>query len=296
MGCCTDYKVASETGAGVLAQAYVPGIDGLRAIAVLSVLIYHINPSLFPSGFVGVDFFYVISGFVVSLASSTLVARTPFHLLLAFYRRRLVRILPASLIMLLATTLLATLFIPITGRLTSTDLTGVAGVVGAANLILWWAAGDYFSAGSELNPYTHMWSLGVEEQFYIIFPLFAVGLWMNGKQRLRYVATLGLGILCLLSLVVAALTTFHAPTFAFYMLPARLWELGTGVLLFSLVANRSDSISPVWIKLISTVAIVMLAFSLVATRSTAFPFPGALAPVFSAALLIYVCKVAPQSH
>jgi peptidoglycan/LPS O-acetylase OafA/YrhL len=287
-------EVVGEWNLGARSHAYVPGIDGLRAIAVLSVLIYHIRPTLLPGGFVGVDFFFVISGFVVSLATSTIAAPTAWQLLLAFYRRRVIRILPASLLLLLATTLITVLFIPLTGRITSTDMTGVAAVFGAANLALWWTAGDYFSTGAELNPFTHMWSLGVEEQFYVIFPIFAVGLWLSNRRRLRYATTLGLGILCLLSILIAARATSYAQAFAFYMLPARFWELGVGVLLFQAIESRRVSSAPPWIPLISVVAVLLLLYSLVAVGSTDFPFPGALAPVFAAVVLIYVSTVAPR--
>lgn len=276
-------------------HVYIAGIDGLRAIAVLSVLAYHIHPATLPGGFLGVDLFFVISGFVVSLTTSTLDARNNLKFFLSFYRRRIIRILPASLAVLLVTTLLATLFIPITSPLTATDMTGVAAVVGTANLMLWWTAGDYFSAATELNPFTHMWSLGVEEQFYVVFPLFATGLLLSHRRQLWNAATIGLALLCFLSLAIAAHTTHHAPAFAFYMLPARLWELSVGVLLFRAIANRPANAAPAWIALVSMIALGLLSFGLVAIGSTDFPFPGALAPVSSAALLIYVSTTTPKA-
>jgi peptidoglycan/LPS O-acetylase OafA/YrhL len=152
-------------------QYHAAFIDGLRAVAVLSVIIYHLNPTLLPGGFVGVDIFFVISGFVVSYSISEFAPLGTWRSLTRFYARRFARIMPALLVCLLITLLLSALFIPDAYLSHANYETGLRAFVGLSNVKLAQISGDYFSPISSFNPFTHTWSLGVEEQFYLFFPI-----------------------------------------------------------------------------------------------------------------------------
>jgi peptidoglycan/LPS O-acetylase OafA/YrhL len=254
---------------------------------------------LLPGGFVGVDLFFVISGFVVSMTTKRLAPLGFKRLLLAFYRRRVIRILPAALFFLLATQLIAVLFVPVRERLTVADMTAAAAAAGVSNIILWLKAGDYFSPGASLNPFTHTWSLAVEEQFYVLFPAFALLIWKH-RDNAR-AGGWGISILAvctMASLAVSARLTELYPVFAFHMTPARFWELAAGILLFIFVDRdaRQDVPKvpkPGLVTLLSLIGAALLVLSLWLTGST--PFPGALPPVCAATVLIYVVFVAPTS-
>ncbi len=280
-------------------KSYITGIDGLRAIAILSVLIYHTNPGLLPGGFAGVDLFFVISGFVVSMATSAHRSEGFGELLLAFYRRRVVRILPAALVFIVVAQLLAILFVPVSSKLTVPDMTAAAATVGFSNVVLWAKAGDYFSPATELNPFTHTWSLAVEEQFYFLFPFLAYLMW--GRHGGGGAARGGVALLVVLtgaSLAAAVYFMRADPTFAFYMLPARLWELAAGVLLFRAIQTRRERLTALtqrhgaWLSL---AGVLLLAGSFAWLKPAFFPIPGAVAPVLGACLMILVVTVAPQA-
>lgn len=264
----------------LLTGRYVSAIDGLRAIAVLAVVLYHVDPTWVPGGFAGVDIFFVISGFVVSLASSTL-DRTRFSRMVSgFYRRRVIRIVPALLVVIMATQVLSVLVIPaLPKRSWDGDWTGLASIFGLANVQLWRTSAGYFSAGPDLNPYTHMWSLGVEEQFYLLFPLLGFWLLYRPKHTARGAAVVA--VLSLASLLAAALSD---QTFAFYMVFTRFWELGTGVLLWALLSRYAPPR-----RLSAVIAITgtgLLAAGLLASDPLRFPWPLALLSVAGTALLI----------
>lgn len=290
-------EFSGERGRHARGHTYIPGIDGLRAAAVLSVLVYHINSSMLPGGFVGVDIFFVISGFVVALATSNISARELSGMLLSFYRRRVVRILPAALVFIVVTTILSMLFVPVTASLTVSDMTAISAIGGMANILLWLKSGDYFSTGSELNPFTHSWSLGVEEQFYFIFPFIAFYLWISRGTLSKYAALLLVSI-SISSLFVAAYATWHHPIFAFYMIPSRFWELAAGVLLYvaigkisrggNTVASGRSSIA------VGIMGMILLLAGFAFVDSQDFPFPGAIIPVFAAVALIYSVTSSPD--
>jgi peptidoglycan/LPS O-acetylase OafA/YrhL len=205
---------------------YKPEIEGLRALAVIAVIINHFNKALLPSGYLGVDIFFVISGFVI--CSSLLQTSTIglIDLLTTFYVRRIKRLVPALLFCVFASSVITSLL------LTSPDLslrTAAASVFGVSNLYLLRRATDYFSASAETNIFLHTWSLGVEEQFYLLFPiLFWLGRSFVNRNRSVFVLT---GIFSALSLSgFIYLYTFDQPA-AYFLMPARFWELGAGCLL-----------------------------------------------------------------
>lgn len=154
---------------GKFAIRYVPAIEGLRTIAVGAVILFHLGVEWIEGGFVGVDIFFVISGFVV--AASVLNRRFDrFRDFIAFfYARRMLRILPALIVCLLGTFLLSALFVPSVWLSDANERTGFAAVFGLSNIVLALNSDFYFSPRTDFNPFTHTWSLGVEEQFYLVF-------------------------------------------------------------------------------------------------------------------------------
>jgi peptidoglycan/LPS O-acetylase OafA/YrhL len=265
---------------------YIAGIEGLRGISVLAVVLYHLDERLLPGGFVGVDIFFVISGFVVALATSTVQAGSIWKLTSTFYRRRFLRILPAALVFLLVTQLLAVLFIPTVNRLVDGDRTAAAAAFGMSNLVLWWWASDYFSAGPELNPFTHTWSLAVEEQFYLTFPFFFWLIW-RGSDRLRGKGLWLLGLVALASIIAAMLLTQSKPTLAFYLLPTRFWEMAAGVLLFAWI-GRGRAIAGGTMIALQGIGLASLIAALVFSDPARMPFPDAMMAVVAALALICV--------
>ena len=267
---------------------YIPGIDGLRAIAVLSVILFHLDASLLPGGFIGVDVFFVISGYVISrsLAKSDTTSFRIF--VLDFYKRRVLRIFPALVVCLMLTSLFSTLFIPNDFWLSNFNKgTGLWAFFGVSNFYLVSHADGYFSTRTPFNPYVHTWSLAVEEQFYVFFPL-VFHLWLRlraqGSRHHRIVFSI-LPVIALLSLAVAAYETQFAHERAYYLLPSRFWELASGAMLYQFHTYRSayfDNASH-WINPIG-LFVLIIGFGF-ATEAN-FPFPWALVPVLGAILLI----------
>lgn len=169
------------------------------------------------------DLFFVVSGFVISQSLASRTHASLGAMLLDFYRRRVLRLLPALLAMLMATFVLSALFIPRAWRNEQFDQTGWAALVGFSNIVLAGQQDDYFSPGAELNPFLHTWTLGVEEQFYLVFPLLFF-VWLRGRERWPWSRWLLL-VLTVLSLAWAGWQAQSAPAAAFYLLPARFWEL-----------------------------------------------------------------------
>ena len=254
---------------------YVPGIEGLRAVAVLSVLLYHLNDALLPGGFTGVDVFFVISGYVIA---KSLQAGSPAPLgafILGFYKRRILRLVPALLFFLITLSVACALFIPDAWLSAGNNETALWAFFGVSNFYLLHSADGYFSLRIPYNPFSHTWTLAVEEQFYAVFPVLFY-LWL--KRRMTWL----LPTLALASLLVAAYQASASPLAAFYLLPGRFWELAAGALLFQ---AQSDGRLP-WAPWLMPAGIALLSVGLLFAKPASFPFPWALAPVAGTVLLI----------
>ena len=209
---------------------YRPEIDGLRAFAVTAVIINHFNKNLLPSGYLGVDIFFVISGYVITSSLADRQSEDFLDFASGFYERRIKRLVPALVVFVLATSALISLFNPDpSGAL---DL-GWRSLFGISNISLYQESTDYFAQSTELNPFTHTWSLGVEEQFYLLFPLL---IWFSGfgQQKAQGARNLFLwvGILTLASLI-SFMTLYRVDQpAAYFLMPPRFWEMASGCLIF----------------------------------------------------------------
>ncbi|MEO9131912.1 MAG: acyltransferase family protein, partial [Sphingomonas sp.] len=256
---------------------YRPEIDGLRAIAVLAVVLFHARVRGFAGGFVGVDIFLVISGYLIAqliLRESSAGSFT----LIGFYERRVRRILPALLAMLLVATCAGWFLLPIDFRLFGASLTAIS--LFASNLLFWhW--GGYFNLTDDATPLLHTWSLAVEEQFYVLFPAALLLARRGGERTIR------------LSLATAAFVSFgysvwatygHAET-AFYSPLSRAWEFLAGAMLAAgIIPQPRRSIGDA----AAALGIALVAFAILHLHDKS-PFPGmnALVPVLGSVLILF---------
>ncbi|MDP8904551.1 MAG: acyltransferase [Chloroflexota bacterium] len=265
-----------------MGASFRPDIEGLRGVAVLLVVIFHAG-LVFPGGFIGVDVFFVISGFLITGLLLREREQTGRIDLLSFYARRLRRLLPAALVVLLLTLPVAFLLFPPLDR-GEMVMDGAAAALSLGNVRFALAEGDYFTGITTPSPFLHFWSLGVEEQFYLVWP--ALLLLAARARRLRGGAGLAILAVFLASLVLAVLLTQMAPNWAFYSLPTRAFELAAGGLLA--VAAPFVARVPGWLTgpagWIGLAAIV--ASSLTFDARMAFPGTAALAPTLGTVALI----------
>jgi peptidoglycan/LPS O-acetylase OafA/YrhL len=280
-------------GGGLSKYDYRADIDGLRAIAVLAVIAYHVNPLLLPGGFVGVDLFFVVSGYVVSASLAAAPTTGFLGFLSFFYARRLARIVPALVVTLLITALLTTLFVPNAWLSGFSHTTLVAAFFGVSNWVLHTHSEAYFTPRAEFNAYTHTWSLGVEEQFYVLLPPLIYLFFASRLARVRALSIAAICLLAAISLVICIWTTTHKPAFAFYSVASRFWELAAGVLLFQITSALSktpkDTNAAVIQYLNLAAPYIGLTCTLLAlyfSKSSSFPWPGAALGVAGVLLLI----------
>ncbi|MCX7512756.1 acyltransferase family protein [Frateuria hangzhouensis] len=258
---------------------YRADIDGLRAVAVLSVLLYHVGSGVFSGGYVGVDIFFVISGYLITTIILREVENGSFSIV-RFYERRARRILPAlAAVMLVALPLGTVLLTPF--QLRKLAESAVAAAAFCSN-VLFYATSGYFDGPAAFKPLLHTWSLAVEEQYYIFFPLMLLLIARYGGRRyFRWVAGLGL-----LSFLGCVLVTRVDATAAFYLIPTRAWELFIGSVLslkvFAEPRNRGTR------EAIAALGAALVAWAVFGyTPDTSFPGVAAAVPTLGAALIIH---------
>jgi len=260
---------------------YRPDIDGLRAIAVLAVIGFHAFPSWLPGGFIGVDIFFVISGYLISkhilaeLEAATFSTR-------AFYFRRIKRIFPALILILFVCTVVGWVILtPGEYELLGRPIAGGAGFV--ANFVFWKEAG-YFDMAADTKPLLHLWSLGIEEQFYIVWPFILAVLWRHAPQLLGRAI---LGFLSV-SLLYSVWLVHRDVTADFYSPLTRFWELGLGAALAYGVLHNKLNMGVPHRRLLSWFGLgLILAAVVTIEKSGRFPGAWALLPTVGAACLIY---------
>jgi len=259
-------------------QRHRADIDGLRAIAVLAVVLYHLKRSYVPGGYLGVDMFFVLSGYLIAGIIWRDMRDGDFSIL-HFYERRIRRIMPALLLVLLTTTIAsAALLLP--ADLANYGKSIVATLVFIPN-VYFWRDTNYFSSNAEEKPLLHMWSLGVEEQFYVLFPLI---LWMISGYRDR-TATLVVALLVALSLAShVALTYVGGGAPAFYFLPSRAWELGAGALLVVIPLRQA---SATMTNLVALLGAYLIGSSLFGYPASLGLFPVALPVIVGTTMVIW---------
>lgn len=260
---------------------YRSDIDGLRAIAVVSVLIYHAFPTLLTGGFVGVDIFFVISGYLISGLIIKKIQSGSFSFS-DFYARRVKRIFPALVLMLIATTV-AGYYIMMPGDFSVLGQHVIASSLSFQNLLLLGESG-YFDSSSELKPLLHIWSLGVEEQFYLVWPIALLAIYRFSKKPALWIS-----LVTLVSFLACAFQTGRDASWAFYAPWFRLWELSIGALVY-VVSSQSKPLKTGRSDVLSLIAIIMLAYPVFNFHSDSnFPGVKAAIPVLGSALLIGFC-------
>jgi len=257
---------------------YRPEIDGLRAIAILPVLLFHANASLFSGGYVGVDIFFVISGFLITNIIFTEIREKRFSIL-RFYRRRILRLFPAAFVMMFSVAI-AGYFLLLPNHYNDAGKSMVWAALNVSNIYFYLDSG-YFAGAAHLKPLLHTWSLAVEEQFYIFFPwiMILASRWRHGF---------------ILTLMVVMAASFMACVYyigidrdaTFYLLPFRAWELGIGALLalnvLPVVRNRYLAETLVWAGL----CLILLAI-FTYTKQTEFPGIHAVPPCLGALFILW---------
>lgn len=263
---------------------YRKEIDGLRAIAVLPVVLFHAGASWFRGGFVGVDIFFVISGYLITTILLAEKEAGTFSII-RFYERRARRILPALFCVMLATLPFAWFWmLPYQLKEFSQSLLAVSTFV---SNVLFWKQSGYFDASAELKPLLHTWSLAVEEQYYVLFPVFLMFMWRIGKVNRVGFKVLFFTI-AVASLGFAQWVVAEDSAFAFYLLPTRGWELLIGALIPVFWEKNTPNELPSRIReAASMFGMLLLAYAIFAfDKHTPFPSIYALVPTVGAALIL----------
>ncbi|WP_435189457.1 acyltransferase family protein [Pseudothioglobus sp. nBUS_23] len=257
---------------------YRPEIDGLRALAVLPVLLFHAGFSLFSGGYVGVDVFFVISGYLITTILINDLENNRFSIL-NFYERRARRILPAlTFMMLICIPFAWNWMLPYQTDVFAKSLIYVS--LFASNIFFWRTGGDgYFTPNTEEIPLLHTWSLGIEEQYYLLFPIFLLLTWRFGKKRIFWMLVM-VGIL---SLGISEWGWRNERIANFYLTPTRAWELISGSIAAFIIIKRGVQTN----NTLSLIGLAAILFSIFAyDNNTPFPSIYTLAPVLGVVLII----------
>src|SRR6201996_3254541 len=267
-------------------RSFRPDIEGLRAIAIVAVLLCHAGVPFLAGGYVGVDVFFVISGFLITKLLLGELDRSGTISLRGFYARRAKRLLPLSAILLTTVGILSMIFLsPLRNTEVAGDITASALYV--ANWHFAAQSVDYFAQGLEPSPVLHLWSLAIEEQFYLVWPglmLAVTWFWRRRGKSVRPVLWVALALILAGSLIYGVILTNENPAFAYFDTFARAWELGLGAALALAGTVKLPRISAVALGWIGIAAIVYASFAF--TAETTFPGTAALIPTLGAAALI----------
>lgn len=283
-GSSTDLAVSTS------AHTFRPDIEGLRGIAVLLVVGCHCGISWCAGGFVGVDIFFVISGYLITGLLEREYRENSRIDFRGFFARRVRRLLPACVLVLAATTLVGALILS-PQEVAATARAALASALYASNIFFDQASSDYFAPAVQRNPLLHTWSLGVEEQFYLAWPalMLCAYRWERARPVLLAAATAS-------SFLCGALTTRSAPTFAFYELPARTWEFAAGGLLALILARKTSIGSGRWPAAGGVGGLALILGAAVWIKGgSGFPGWVALIPVIGTLLILFAGASAPHS-
>ena len=246
---------------------YIKGIDGLRALAVIVVIINHFNKNVLSGGFLGVDIFFVISGFVITSSLSNTSEKNFLNFLVDFYSRRIKRLIPNLVFFILPTVLLISFFNP---EPIISLYTAMSSLFGLSNIFLFYTSTDYFGQAAELNPFTHTWSLGVEEQFYLFYPLI---IWFSGYSR-----NFKNGVK---NLLIAISFLFFASLFSFYyfywnnhpasyfLITSRCWEIIAGCITF-IISKKINKYYQNKISISSNISLILIFINLLIPNNLSY--------------------------
>ena len=259
---------------------YRAEIDGLRAIAVIPVILFHAGLSIFSGGFVGVDVFFVISGYLITAIILEDIEKDRFSIV-NFYERRARRILPALLFVMLVCIPFAWLWM-LPSQIKNLSQSFLAVSLFSSN-VLFWLESSYFAAASENKPLLHTWSLAVEEQYYLVFPLFLSLAWRYGRNKVFWSIT----FIAALSLLLSEWGWRNRPTANFYLAPTRAWELLAGSIAALIVQKHGTRSS----NLFSLIGLLAIVFAILFfNKSTPFPSLYTLVPVIGTVFVILYAK------
>ena len=265
-------------------NSYRPEIDGLRAFSVLFVILYHLNVPLFDGGFLGVDIFFVISGYLISKLIFFEIKNKKFSLF-NFYERRFRRIIP-NLYFVILINIFVALMIFTPDKLISFSQSIIGNLFFVPNIVFW-KQGGYFDLVNTAKPLFHTWSLGVEEQFYLIFPVFTILIFRFGFSLMSKIITFSF----FLSLIFMIYYNELKPIFSFYMLPTRGWEIILGIIISLYEQSRLKKINNNNIKnLLCIIGVLLIIFSIIFI-SEQYIFPGLilLMPMTGVLFIILYC-------
>ena len=255
---------------------YRAEIDGLRALAVIPVILFHANFKLFSGGFVGVDVFFVISGYLITTILIEDIENDRFSLL-NFYERRVRRILPALFLVMFVCIPFAWMWM-LPNQMQDFSQSLIAVSLFVSNILFWRESG-YFDEAVDEKPLLHSWSLAVEEQYYLLFPIFLFLAWRYGKRRVFWMIV----VLAIISLSLSELGWRIKPTANFYLAPTRIWELFAGSIAAFIVQKQGVQKNN-FLVLLGLAAIIFSVFAY--DENTPFPSIYTLVPVLGVVLLI----------
>ena len=266
-------------------KTYLPELDGLRAFAVAIVIINHFNKELIPSGFLGVDIFFLISGFVITSSLCNRSENNFWTFISNFYTRRIKRIFPA----LITCLIISAIFLCFFNESPKYEIkSAITSLFGLSNLYFIKISMGYFSQTAEINPFLHTWSLGVEEQFYFIFPLIFWNSGLASNQILSYKKfTKRICILTIISLICFVFLYQKSQTFGYFFMPTRFWEIASGSLLFLFLKKKPYFYK--FIQKIPPISILFLMFLVTLMPLSYFLF-SVFAIIFLTCILIINLK------